>query len=156
VNQVLRMERVSSMFVTCFVGVLDLRSGELEYSNAGHNPPLLLRGDGRVEPTELTGGLVLGQFARATYASKSARLSNGDGILLYTDGVTEAMNPEYEQFGDERFRALLADLRGRPAEERVRSVLEAVTGFARGAAQSDDITLLNITYEGMAERRQAE
>jgi sigma-B regulation protein RsbU (phosphoserine phosphatase) len=153
VNQVLRMERVSSMFVTCFVAVLDLRSGELEYSNAAHNPPLLLRADGGVEPTELTGGLVLGQFARASYQPKQARLAPGESILLYTDGVTEAMNPAREQFSDERFTALLGTLRGQSAEQQVQAVLEALADFAQGAAQSDDITLLNIAYAGAAEGR---
>lgn len=148
VNQVLRMERVSSMFVTAFVGVLDARTGEVEYSNAGHNPPLLIRAGGGVEPTELTGGLVLGQFARATYGVKRTRLAPGESIVLYTDGVTEAMSPEYEQFSDERFQALLTRLWGRPAEEQVQAVMEAVSGFARGAPQSDDITMLNITYAG--------
>jgi len=156
VNQVLRMERVSTMFVTCFVGALDLRSGELEYSNAGHNPPLLLRADGGVTPTELTGGLVLGQFARATYQSKQARLAPGESILLYTDGVTEAMNPEHDQFSEERFIELLTTLHGRSAEEQVRAVLEALSAFAQGAPQSDDITLLNIAYAGAAEGRPGE
>lgn len=156
VNQVLRMERVSSMFVTCFVGVLDLRNGEMEYSNAGHNPPLLLRADGRVERTELTGGLVLGQFARAAYSSKQTRVAPGDSIVLYTDGVTEAMNPEHEQFSDERFTALLSTLHGHSAEQQVAAVLDAVTGFAQGAPQSDDITLLSIAYAGAAEGRQSE
>jgi sigma-B regulation protein RsbU (phosphoserine phosphatase) len=156
VNQVLRMERVSSMFVTCFVGALDLHSGELEYSNAGHNPPLVLRADGRVEPTELTGGLVLGQFARATYHSKQARLAPGESILLYTDGVTEAMNPQHDQFSDERFIELLGTLHGRSAEEQVRAVLEALSEFVQGAPQSDDITLLNIAYAGAAEGRPGE
>jgi len=151
VNQVLRMEKVSSMFVTCFHGVLDTRTGEFEYSNAGHNPPYLIRADGTLEPTELTGGLVMGPFARATYKSKKVRLAPGESLCMYTDGVTEAMNAKHEEFSDERLRSLLIRLHGSSAEQCVRAVMEDVNAFADGAAQSDDITMFAIKYAGKCE-----
>ena len=148
VNQILQREKVSSMFVTCFFGVLDTRTGEIRYSNGGHNPPYLLRAGGQVEQTELCGGLVLGQFAQATYQCKSARLQPGDRIFLHTDGITEAMNEHRELFSESRLASLLAPLGTEPLDRCVLSVFDAVHDFAAGAPQSDDVTLLGISYAG--------
>ncbi len=148
VNQILRRERVSAMFVTCFYGVLDTRTGEIEYSNAGHNPPLLLRADGGLDATELTGGLVMGQFARASYQSKRTRLGRGDTIVLYTDGITEAMNAAREEYSEPRLKSLLAHSAGKAAEDCVRAAMEDVNSFSASAPQSDDMTMLAIKYIG--------
>jgi sigma-B regulation protein RsbU (phosphoserine phosphatase) len=155
VNRFLRGERKkSNVFLTCFYGVLDLETGELQYSRAGHNPPYLMRaaleGDGReVHALDASGGLPLGIIQSVSYDTAVARLAPGDSILLFTDGITEAMNPAKEQYGDER----LVQLLGRqdtttPMEKVVGAVTEAATTFADGAPASDDITVMGVRYRG--------
>ena len=150
VNQILTEENTSPLFVTCFYGVLNTRTGAITYTNAAHNPPFLLRPGGaiRVEATKEPGGLFLGQFAQATYTSETAALRPGDSIFLYTDGITEAMDPSGKLYSEERLEELLGRLPDLDAKQRVQAVLDDVNAFARGATQSDDITLLNITYLG--------
>jgi phosphoserine phosphatase RsbU/P len=148
VNGELCQGNASSMFVTLFCGVLDLRSGRLRYSNAGHNPPLVLHRDGSQAWLALPPGLVLGGMEEAVYQSREQVLAPGDGLLLYTDGVTEAMNPEGAFYGDARLSAQVEAGAGAGAEALVAGVLASVRRFSAGAPQSDDITLLALTYKG--------
>jgi sigma-B regulation protein RsbU (phosphoserine phosphatase) len=148
VNRMLSMEKASSMFVTCFYGVLDTRSGEVTYSNGGHQPPFVIKASGEVETTELTGGLALGMFSKAEYRERTFRLERGDGLLLFTDGVTEAMNAEKELFSDERLLETVRRLNGGGVEIRVECVFEAVREYVSGAPQSDDMTALAVTWKG--------
>jgi len=148
VNQTLHQESISSMFVTCFYGVLNTRTGEIHCSNGGHNPPYILRADGRVETVEVFGGLILGAFRHAAYEKREIGLQPGDCIFLYTDGITEAMNPDGEQFTSERLVESLKSVNGSAVEEIVRKVIENVRRFTAGAAQSDDMTILAIRYSG--------
>ena len=148
VNQTLHQESISSMFVTCFYGVLNTRTGEIHCSNGGHNPPYILRADGRVEAVEVFGGLILGAFRHAAYEKREIGLQPGDCIFLYTDGITEAMNPDGEQFTSERLVESLKSVNGSAVEEIVRKVIENVRRFTAGAAQSDDMTILAIRYSG--------
>jgi len=148
VNQTLHQESISSMFVTCFYGVLNTRTGEIHCSNGGHNPPYILRADGRVEAVEVFGGLILGAFRHAAYEKREIGLQPGDCIFLYTDGITEAMNPDGEQFTSERLVESLKSVNGSAVEEIVRKVIEDVRGFTAGAAQSDDMTILAVRYSG--------
>ena len=148
VNQTLHQESISSMFVTCFYGVLNTRTGEIHCSNGGHNPPYILRADGRVEAVEVFGGLILGAFRHAAYEKREIGLQPGDCIFLYTDGITEAMNPDGEQFTSERLVESLKSVNGSAVEEIVRKVIENVRRFTAGAAQSDDMTILAVRYSG--------
>ena len=148
VNQTLHQESISSMFVTCFYGVLNTRTGEIHCSNGGHNPPYILRADGRVEAVEVFGGLILGAFRHAAYETREIGLQPGDCIFLYTDGITEAMNPDGEQYTSERLVESLKSVNGSAVEEIVRKVIENVRGFTAGAAQSDDMTILAVRYSG--------
>ena len=126
VNDTLCAEDVGGMFVTCFYGVLDTRTGRIELCNAGHNPPYLLRGNGSVEPTPQVGGFMLGMFADATYQATTVDLAPGDSLVLYTDGVTEAVNAAEEPYDEERLEATLGRLaatgshRDRRADRRER------------------------------------
>jgi serine phosphatase RsbU (regulator of sigma subunit)/pSer/pThr/pTyr-binding forkhead associated (FHA) protein len=131
----------SNRFISFFFSVLNPVSGELVYSNAGHNPPLLIRANGTVETLE-GGGLILGVFGMAQYESRSCRFSPGDVLVLFSDGVTEALNPANEEFGDDRLVELLRRNRGRSAEEVISTVTEAVNVFAAGAPAADDLTLV--------------
>lgn len=146
VNDTLSAESTGSMFVTCFYGVLDTRTGLLEFCNAGHNPPMLLHGNGHVEPTELAGGFMLGAFAGAAYRAGQLQLGPGDTLVLFTDGVTEATDVADEQYGDERLAACLAQHVGASAEDLVRAVVGDVLQFAAGAPPFDDTTVLAITW----------
>ncbi len=148
VNRVLTSENVSGMFVTVFYGVLDLSSGEVAYCSAGHNLPYVMRRDGRVEALERTGGLALGVFARAAYKSKRIRLETGDGLFLYTDGITEAMDADKNEFTDHRLEELLRKLPGKPLAEIIDGVVSEVTSFASGAPQADDMTTLVLRFGG--------
>jgi serine phosphatase RsbU (regulator of sigma subunit)/pSer/pThr/pTyr-binding forkhead associated (FHA) protein len=131
----------SNRFITFFFSVFDVSTGELTFANAGHNPPILVRADGRAEMVE-GGGPVLGILPIAPYAEMHTSLEHGDMIVLYSDGVTEATNPAYDEFGEERFIQVLTQNRTQPATAIVEAVTKALTEFASGAPQADDITLV--------------
>ncbi len=131
----------NNRFITFFFSVLNAATGELAYANAGHNPPILIRANGGAEMLE-GGGVVLGILPIATYTEMRAQLDHGDMLVLYTDGVTEANNPAYDEFDEERFIEVLKAHRTLPANEIVQAVIRAVTDFAAGAPQADDITLV--------------
>ena len=144
-NHQLCLGNDAGMFVTCWVGVLDYATGELDYVNGGHNPPLLMH-DGAWSWLRETSGLPLGTFDGLPYEPHSMRLEPGDTIFTYTDGVTEAMNVDDELYGDERLEAVL----GPCAEMDPRSIDEAVhldvESYTKGAEQSDDITMLTLRF----------
>jgi serine phosphatase RsbU (regulator of sigma subunit) len=130
-------------FVTLFLCVIDPSSGEIGYSNAGHNPPLLIRHDGQAEQLR-GGGTVLGMFPDLGYEERRARLDPGDLLLLFSDGVTEATSPDGEEFGEERLMGLLAEVRGEPASDVVDRVCRAVDEWTAGAPPTDDITVVAV------------
>lgn len=144
VNALLIPENTAEMFVTVFYAILNLRTGTLEYSNGGHNPPYLLRVDGTVEALQRTGGTVLGVLDDVRFTAKTATLRPGDGIFLYTDGVTEAMDAAGNLFTDRRLQATLAQVKGSTPEEVIHCVVEAVKRYCDNAAQSDDLTALAV------------
>ena len=142
VNELLCEVNPSCTFITLFFGVLDLRSGELSYCNAGHNPPRLLRADSRVEVVPKTGNLVLGIQPDHQYHNNQIQLMPGDTLFLYTDGITEAENLHEEEFTESRLDKKLAELAGASSEQVVTSIVDAVHEFVGDAPQSDDITCL--------------
>jgi serine phosphatase RsbU (regulator of sigma subunit)/pSer/pThr/pTyr-binding forkhead associated (FHA) protein len=131
----------SNRFITFFFSVFNAVTGELAYANAGHNPPILVRANGDAEMLE-GGGPVLGILPIAPYSEMHAQLNHGDMLVLYSDGVTEANNTAFDEFDEERFIEVLKAHRTLPAAEIVEAVIKAVTEFAAGAPQADDITLL--------------
>jgi len=137
-----------SMFITLFCAKLDLATGELWYSNAGHNPPLVLRRDGAVDWLALPRGMVLGAFPGSRFRTEALRLEPGDTILAYTDGVTEAMDPEQALYSGERLLETVRPLAGTSPRALVEAVGDSVKAFANGALQSDDVTLLAVRYTG--------
>ena len=147
VNNLLCSESVSSMFVTVFYGILNTATGELDYVNAGHNPPYLLNSTG-FKSVELTKGTVLGGIEHFIYRSLKLHLAPGDILYLYTDGVTEAFNRQGELFGDERLEALLTANLKADHKEIIKTVLAAVAEYASGIPPSDDITMMAIRYYG--------
>ncbi len=135
------------MFMTALLGFLDLRTGRLVYSNAGHLPPLRRAGAGGCAPLDLPRGKPLGLVEQAVYTAREAQLAAGDLLLLYSDGVTEAMDPADQAFGDAALVELLAGANG-DAAAVVAAIRQAVHAHARGAPQSDDITLLCARWRG--------
>ena len=131
----------SNRFITFFFALLDGATGDLAYANAGHNPPIIVRADGSAEMLE-GGGPVLGILSIAPYGEMKAQLGAGDMLVLYSDGVTEATNSAYDEFGEERFIEVLKQHRTEPADTIVQAVTKALAEFAAGAPQADDITLL--------------
>lgn len=137
----------SSKFVTFFFSVLDPRSRELRYSNAGHNPPLLLRADGTVLPlTE--GGLLLGIFSHAQYEEAVIELEPGDVLVLFTDGVTEAEDRRKAQYGEDRLVHVLRESRGESAREIGDRICQEVLKFSKGLQMADDLTVVVVKVEG--------
>jgi len=134
----------SNMFVTLFIGVLDMKTGHLDYCNAGHNAPLLFTD--HISMLEVEPNLPLGIIQDFQYKEQSVQLKNDDALFLYTDGVTEAENIHHELFGEERMKAVLHTRRS--AQEHLEAMRDAIAGFVGEAAQSDDITLLFIHYLG--------
>ena len=144
VNALLHEDNETQMFVTVLYAVYDPETGEFTYASGGHDAPLLVHPDGSSELLPLTGGIALGIVSDLAYGQNSVVLDHGDTLVLYTDGVTEAMNGEGEQFGIERLRKVFSDRAPKDANEAAHKIFEAVNTFADGAAQSDDITCLTI------------
>ena len=134
------------MFVTAWIGVLDLRTGEMEYVNAGHNPPYLRRADGTLEPLKENRGLVLAATDVARYRSGHVTLRPGDLLFLFTDGVTEAKSVTGGFYGEVRLERLLAEEGKGAPEEICRRVVASVDVFALDEPQADDITVLALTF----------
>jgi sigma-B regulation protein RsbU (phosphoserine phosphatase) len=130
------------LFVTLFYGVLDVTSGRLTYASAGHNPPYHLPAGGRPpRALDIPEGLVLGVQCGGLYSNGELRLAPGDGLFLYTDGVTEAMAPGDVLFGEERLEAVLEAPFARP-KEPVEAVTRAVLDFQATRPQHDDVTVM--------------
>jgi phosphoserine phosphatase RsbU/P len=133
-------------YITFFYGLFETASRRFVYANAGHNPPLLARRDGRT--AELSeGGVVLGLFPESLYEHGEVRFSAGDRLLCFTDGVTEAANDAGELFGEERLLRLLVEHRKQSASELRETILGAVADFSGGNFQ-DDVTLVALAIEG--------
>jgi sigma-B regulation protein RsbU (phosphoserine phosphatase) len=149
VNTTLAAQNPSHMFVTMFYGILNTRTGELRYAVGGHNPPCIYSPGGHVR--ELPGdknGMIVGLMDGAVYETASHPLTPGECLLVFTDGVTEAMDRKQDFYGDERLQRLLSEHGGHSAQELVTRVMADVEGFAAGEPQSDDITVLAMKYLG--------
>ncbi|MBO5589644.1 MAG: SpoIIE family protein phosphatase [Acidaminococcaceae bacterium] len=148
-NRRICANNMEMMFVTAFIGVLDLRTGRMDAVNCGHNPPLAFyKATGRFEylPLKKT-GVVLGIDAEAAYREERLKLAHGDMLYLYTDGVTEAMDPEGRQYSEARLRDCLNRTGGSgTAKDILEAVQQDVAAFAGSAEQSDDITMVGLRY----------
>lgn len=140
----------NDMFITAFMGVLDPRTGVLDYVCAGHNPPLIARQGGAFAMLDVPHNLFLGGLEGQTYASRQIRLQPGDLLFLYTDGLTEAQNARGELFTDARMLESIDRLAGRPVKEVILGMRDAVGAFVQDAPAADDLTMLALT---ISERR---
>ncbi len=141
-NRIITTNCPANRFISFFIGVLDPKTDELTFVNAGHNPPLLVHADGKVEKLEGT-GLILGILPVAQYEQKICKLQLGDVVVLFSDGVTEASRPDVdEEFGEDRLAATLAELSRDSAQSIIESINQRVQDFTCGSPPADDITLV--------------
>ena len=144
VNALLHEDNETQMFVTVLYAVYNPETGEFTYASGGHDAPLLIRPDGTTELLPLTGGIALGIIPDVEYKQNTITIDPGETLVLYTDGVTEAMNNEGEQFGIQRLHEVFQNSIPADSDEAAEMIFDAVSTFAGGAAQSDDITCLTL------------
>jgi sigma-B regulation protein RsbU (phosphoserine phosphatase) len=148
VNGLLYPENDACMFVTLLCGILDVRTGEFELANGGHNPPLMTGDDGRLNFIKLPPGTLIGAIEEPVVGSITLTLKPDDVFFMYTDGVTESLNPSDEFFGEERLYQCANLTKTHDARQLVMNVRQEINSFAKDAAQADDITMLAIRYLG--------
>lgn len=148
VNNDLCVDNESCMFVTAFCGMLNVVTGSLAYVNCGHNPPLLCRSGEHFQFLDVFRDIALGVMPGVSFRSKTTKISEGDTIFIYTDGVNEALNPRKEMFGTERLQQTLNKTKFGTASDIIRHVYATIEIFTEGEEQSDDITMLALTYHG--------
>ncbi len=154
VNSRLNEETDPSMFVTAFCGLLNLRNGRLLYSNAGHEPPLIIRSGKPVERLVSKSGIPLGALRSFKYVVEKTVLEPGDAVLLFTDGVTEASNRSEELFSIQRLLEVVEHCGPSEPSYIVQEVADSVDQFAEGTSQSDDIAMVCVQYRGQPEMSQ--
>lgn len=147
VNHILQLDSSDGFFVTVFYGILDLNTGKVTYCLAGHNPPIWLRSSlGKVQQLE-KGGIALGVMDPVQLQDQKIVLSSGDGLVLYTDGITESFSPDGDEYGVRRLLTKLAAFPGKTARAIVDGIGQGLDEFRDGAPLSDDYTLLVISRE---------
>ena len=148
VNDLLYEDNETEMFVTVLYAEYNPANGEFTYASGGHDPPLLVKPDGTSSSLPLTGGIALGLLPDLEYRQNSVTLEPGETIVLYTDGVSEAMTSTEEQFGLERLQAAMADGPGDDARAANQAIFQAVSDFVGDTPASDDITCLTFRRTG--------
>ena len=149
VNEALSSDNKENMFVTLFIAIINVGSGKVVYTSAGHNPPYVRRTNGRMQCIEKRHGPVAGAMEGFVYGEDKLVLAPKDILFLYTDGVTEAINDQDDLFSDKRLANLLRTLSGNNAEETVKGVVSAVKDFEGKSEQTDDITVLAFQYHAV-------
>ena len=142
-NDLLCKESVNCMFVTVFYAIYNTKTGEVVYCNAGHNSPYLIHANGQVEALPTSTNCMIGAIEGLSFNAGSLQMEKGDMLVTYTDGVNEAVNNSFEEFGDPRLEEALNQLSGKTCHETVDGLLSSVKTFVDGAPQSDDITILS-------------
>ncbi len=146
VNYLLNQDNPKCMFVTVFYGVLDVQTSEFEYCSGGHNMPYLLHGDHRPEMLEKTEGTALGFDEDHPFSNKKVNIVPGQSLVLYTDGVTEAMDSEGQEFSTRRLVRLLNECAGNTSKTIAKEIITNIEEYANDQPQSDDITLMIIRH----------
>lgn len=149
VNNELCAENPERFFVTLFAMIIDIETGEITFANAGHNPPVIITRNG-AEYLALKHGVALGLFKNVGIQIEKIKLSSGEELLLYTDGITEAVSPDRTFFGEERMKNLLSSVRLNDSAETLNLIRDAVTQFYDGGEQFDDMTLVSVFYKSIS------
>ncbi len=151
VNEELSADNPACMFVTLFVAIVNVRSGDLRFTNAGHNPPYILRRDGKLDCLDQRHGPIIGAVEGVAFREDQVQIGEQDTLLLFTDGVTEAMDTSDHLYSEARLEEFLKKSDNTP-DQLTGEVLKAVEQFATGAEQADDITLLAFRIEQAPEK----
>jgi len=147
INRDISKDNVNLMFVTFFMGILNTRTGELIFCNAGHNYPLLIRKNNAIEALAETHGVPLGISEAQKYKAGKVMLEKEETLVLFTDGITEALSVDGNFYGDDRLEELIrSKCKGLTPEQITGTIMEDVAGFAKTPERSDDITLLVLSY----------
>jgi sigma-B regulation protein RsbU (phosphoserine phosphatase) len=145
-NKELCKENDQMMFVTLFLGILNIHTGEVLFANAGHNPPMILRKNELPKFMKLASGVALGVFEDGIFTTEKLLLAPSETIYSYTDGVTEAANKDYKLYTETRLQSLMEKISTQNLDSMVSSTLADIHTFVDGAEQSDDITILTLRY----------
>jgi sigma-B regulation protein RsbU (phosphoserine phosphatase) len=143
-NELIIADQRSRMFATTFIGYISLDTGHVEFASAGHNPALVYRAASQSCDYVSASGVAIGIFGGADFAEEVIDLQVGDILVLYTDGITEVMNNDEDEFGEERLEAIIAENAERSAHDLAELVLEAITIFAEDQNLFDDATMVVI------------
>jgi len=155
VNDELSADNPQSMFVTLFIAIANVRSGEFRFTNAGHNPPYILRAGGSVECLDQRHGPIIGAVEGVAFKEDTGVLGKEETLVIFTDGVTEAMDPSDNLYTEARLETLLDDI-GTEPEPLTAGILSDVERHANGADQADDITILAYRMERQPDTHKAE
>ncbi len=147
INSELCKDNPSQMFVTFFAGIVDLKTGEMEFCNAGHNYPYILSQGGGLRQLKIRNGLPLGIYETAEYTSGKFSFTPNEILVLTTDGITEALNTSNDFFGEAKLAASLASLANRNTKVLTELLIGELKRFSTGAEQADDITILALQYK---------
>ena len=151
VNDALSADNAECMFVTLFLGICKVSSGEFSYTNAGHNPPYIRRANGDIECIRQLHGPIAGAMEGISYKQDTLTLQKGDMLFMFTDGVSEAMDSHSNLYGEQRIIDYLSDMDGNAAQLVNDGLLASVEQFTGDAPQSDDITVLALRFDNEAE-----
>ncbi len=141
-NNLLTKETAECMFVTVFYGIYHLKTGEISYCNAGHNSPYILKHDGSIEALPIAPNPIIGAVEDIDFKEAKLVLDKGDTLFMYTDGVNEAMNIDFQEYGNDRLEKILTNLNKENSQQIIDTVSEDVNLFVGEAEQSDDITMM--------------
>ena len=141
-NRLLAAYSVDCMFLTAFYAIYNIKTGLVTYCNGGHNAPLLLKADGTTQALPDSQNMIVGAFDGTKFIEETLQLEHGDTLVMFTDGVTEAMDPENKEYGDDRLATTLSGLAGKSCQQIVEGIKASIKDFVNGAEQSDDITML--------------
>ncbi len=148
VNTILCEGNESGLFVTCWMGILTLSTGELKFANAGHNAPLIMQ-NGEIKYLTTKPNLMLAGMDGIPYTTHSTTLAKGDRLFIYTDGVTEATNAENELYGENRLLEVMKSAGNKTPREVLEFVRSDIDAFVKTAPQFDDITMLELLFQGV-------
>ncbi|EQB34393.1 hypothetical protein M947_10960 [Sulfurimonas hongkongensis] len=146
-NNTIASNNDANMFVTLFLGILNVKSGELNYTNAGHDEPYLLSEAGKYKRLKAVGNTVVGAFENLPFRDETIFLTKNSKLFLYTDGVTEAFSKDDEQFGDRRVSDALATSQEKSVNQTMQFMEKSITDFTKDCEQSDDITMLLLEFK---------
>lgn len=138
------------MFITAFLGILNVYTGELKFCNAGHNAPYILHLDGQAEQMQIDAGFVLAGLENIEFCTEKRMLKPGEKLVLYTDGVTEAADNKQDMYTEQRLETVLSAGSGSSVREVVERVTASVAAFSKGAEQADDITVLAVEWRQLS------